>query len=223
LELIREIRSLIQKDIVLEWRQKYALSGMLLFVVSTVFLCYMSFKLKTNNLEPITWNTLFWLIMLFAAFNTINRSFGQEKSGRQLYMFQLASPEAIILAKIFYNVLLMSILTLIAFVLYSAFMGDVVQNLPQYVLAILMGGVGFSSSLTLMAGIASKSDNSAGLMAVLSFPIILPMIVLLIKLSKNAMDGLDFSASYDELMLLGGIDLIVITLSYILFPYLWKS
>jgi heme exporter protein B len=223
LEILSEIRNLLYKDIVLEWRQKYALSSMLLFVISTVFLCYMSFRLKSNALEPITWNTLFWVIMLFTAFNTINKSFLQEKNGRQIYLYQLASPEAVILAKIIYNILLMSFLTFTAYFIYSAFMGQVVQNVRQYLLAILMGGIGFSSSLTLMAGIASKSDNSAGLMAVLSFPIILPMIVLLIKLSKNAMDGLDFAASYDELMLLGGIDLIVITLSYILFAYLWKS
>ncbi len=183
----------------------------------------MSFKLKTNSIEPITWNTLFWIIMLFTAFNTINKSFLQDKSGRQIYLFQLASPEAVILAKIVYNILLMSVLSLVAYFIYTAFMGSVVQSVAQFILAILMGSIGFSASLTLMAGIASKSDNSAGLMAVLSFPIILPMIILLIKLSKNAMDGLAFSASYDELMLLGGIDLIVISLSYILFPYLWKS
>jgi heme exporter protein B len=86
-----------------------------------------------------------------------------------------------------------------------------------------LGALGFSASLTLIAGIASKSDNTAGLMAVLSFPILLPMLSMLIKLSKNAMDGLAFSSSYDEILVISGIDLIVITLSYMLFPFLWKS
>jgi len=60
-------------------------------------------------------------------------------------------------------------------------------------------------------------------MAVLSFPIILPMLTLLIKLSKVAVDGLGWSAAQDEIITLLGIDLLVIALSYLLFPYLWKS
>jgi heme exporter protein B len=102
-------------------------------------------------------------------------------------------------------------------------MGLPVINLGQFLAAMILGAVGFSASLTLMAGIASKADNAAGIMAVLSFPIVLPMIVMLIKFSKNAMDGLAFSSSVDEIMVLSGIDLIVIALSYILFPFIWKS
>jgi heme exporter protein B len=49
------------------------------------------------------------------------------------------------------------------------------------------------------------------------------MLSMLIKLSKNAMDGLALRASYDEILVISGIDLIVIALSYMLFPYLWKS
>ena len=97
------------------------------------------------------------------------------------------------------------------------------QDYRVYLLAIVLGSLGFSASLTLLAGIASKTDNSSGIMAVLSLPVLLPLINMLIKLSKNAIDGLDVSASYDEILTIFGIDLIVIALSYLLFPYLWKS
>jgi len=46
---------------------------------------------------------------------------------------------------------------------------------------------------------------------------------MLIKMSKNAMDGLDRGASLDELLTLLAINMIVVTVSYILFPYLWRS
>jgi heme exporter protein B len=62
-----------------------------------------------------------------------------------------------------------------------------------------------------------------GLMAILSFPVIIPLLVVLIKLSKNAMDGLDRSVSYDEIGVLIAINIIVITTSLLLFPYLWKD
>jgi heme exporter protein B len=218
-----EIKNLILKDIILEWRQKYAFNGMILYVISTVFMCYISFKLKSNSLEPITWNTLFWIIILFSAVNSITKSFIQEKAGRQLYYYQIAKPSSIILAKIIYNFLLMLFLGFLGFLIYMVFMGNFVQDMGLYFFSLTFGAFGFSASLTLIAGIASKSDNTAGLMAVLSFPIILPMLSMLIKLSKNAMDGLAFKASLDEIMVISGIDLIVIALSYMLFPYLWKS
>jgi heme exporter protein B len=75
----------------------------------------------------------------------------------------------------------------------------------------------------LVAGIASKSENSAMLMAILSFPIVIPLILLILKITKSAMDGLDRSTSFDEIMLLGAIDAMVIVLSVILYPYLWRS
>jgi heme exporter protein B len=220
---MEEIKNLIQKDIILEWRQKYAFNGMVLYVISTVFLCYMSFKLKTNQIEPITWNTLFWIIILFSAVNSVTKSFTQENAGRHLYYYQIAKPESIIIAKIVYNFILLLFLGLLGMIIYFVFMGNPVENMVLYTISIVLGALGFSAIFTLIAGIAAKSDNTSGIMAVLSFPIVLPMLSMLIKLSKNAMDGLALSASYDEIMVILGIDFIVISLSYLLFPYLWKS
>jgi heme exporter protein B len=220
---MKEIRHLIWKDIKLELRQKSTINTMVLFMVSTIFLCYISFMLKVQTLEGITWNTLFWIILVFSAVNSAGNSFRKESTGRQLYYYQLASPTAIIMAKIIFNFLLLLFLSVLGFGLYMAFLGNHVLDYKIYLLSLVLGALGFSATLTLLAGIAAKSDNSAGILAVLSFPVILPLLNMLIKLSKNAMDGLDVSASYDEILTIFGIDLIVIALSYLLFPYLWKS
>jgi len=196
---------------------------MLLYVVSTVFVCYLSFNLRRNQLTPIVWNTLFWIIMLFTAVNAIGKSFSQERFGRLIYYYNLCSPQAIIISKIIYNSLIMLVLSIIGFGFYWFVMGNPVQDPGLYLLCIALSAVGFASVLTLVSGIASKADNSATLMAVLSFPIILPMLLMTIRLAKNALDGLDWSVSTDEISTLLAIDTIVITLSYLLFPYLWKS
>ncbi|WP_026630929.1 heme exporter protein CcmB [Dyadobacter alkalitolerans] len=221
--ILNEIRTLIWKEVTLEWRQKYALSGMLLYVISTVFVCYLSFNLRRNQLTPIVWNTLFWIIILFTAVNAIAKSFSQERYGRLLYYYSLCSPQAIIISKIIYNSLIMLLLSGMGFVFYSFVMGNAIGDMGLFILCLFLAAIGFASVLTLVAGIASKADNSATLMAVLSFPIILPMLLMTIKLAKNAMDGLDWSVSTDEISTLLSIDLIVITLSYLLFPYLWRS
>lgn len=218
-----EIKALIEKEIRLEWRQRYAFNGMMLYIISTVFVCYLSFKLKVNEIEPITWNTLFWIILLFTSVNSITKSFTQERAGRQLYYYTLASPQGIILSKIAYNIILMLILGIVGFGFYSLMMDNHAQDLPLYLIGIVLGAIGFASTLTMVAGIASKADNTATLMAIMSFPVILPMLMMLIRLSKNALDGLAWSSSYDEIMTLLAIDAIVVAVSYILFPYLWRS
>jgi heme exporter protein B len=221
--LLKEIKALIHKEITLELRQKYALNGMLLYIVSTIYVCYLSFRLKTNHIDKITWNTLFWIILLFTAMNAIAKSFTQERFGRLLYYYTLASPVGIILSKIVYNTLLMLVLGLVGFAVYAIIMGNPVGDIPLFLASIVLGAVGFASSLTMIAGIASKAENSATLMAILSFPVILPMLLMLLKISKNALDGLDRGSSLDEVLMLLAIDAIVLVLSTILFPYLWRS
>ena len=216
MNLYTQIKFLLKKEILLEWRSKYALNGILLYVISTVFVCYLSFK----TTPPLVWNALFWIILLFAAINAIAKSFMQESKGRLLYYYQIASPQAIILAKIIYNILLMILMATIALGFYSIVFENQVEDIWLYFFAVLIGSISFSTVFTMISAIASKANNNNTLMAILSFPIIIPLLMLIIKLSKNAMDGLDRSVSLDEIAVLGGINLIVIVISLLLFPYL---
>ena len=220
---MQQISALMRKEFLLEWRQRYALNGMLLYIVGAVFVCYLSFNARRNQLTPIVWNTLFWLILLFTAINAIAKSFVQERAGRMLYYYTLASPQQIILSKILYNTVLMLTLAGLGFSVYAFVLGNPVNDVPLYLASLVLGAVGFAASLTLIAGIASKAENSATLMAVLSFPVILPLLLMLLRVSKNALDGLDRSVSMDEIGILLAIDAIVLAVSWMLFPFLWRS
>ncbi len=219
MSLLKEVRSLVRKDMVLEWRSKYALNSILLYVVSTVFVCYQAFK----SVDPATWNALFWIIMLFASVNAINKSFVQESPNRQLYYYSIASAKAVILSKIIYNMLIMLLLAATAFLVYSVIFKNPLGDPLLYLAAVLLGSTGFAAVFTMVAGISAKAGNNSTLMAILSFPIIIPLLLVLIKLSKNAMDGLERSASYDELLVLGGINVVSVAISLLLFPYLWRD
>lgn len=203
----------------LEWRSKYALNSIILYVVSTVFVCYQAFR----TIDPLVWNALFWIIMLFASINAIAKSFLQESSGRQLYYYSLVSPQAVILSKIIYNSLLMLLLSAIAFFVYGIIFKNPIGNILLYFIAVILGSVSFATVFTMVSGISAKTNRGGTLMAILSFPIIIPVLIVLIKLSKNAMDGLEPSVSYDELGVLVAINSIVVTISLILFPYLWRN
>ncbi|MHA8066063.1 heme exporter protein CcmB [Aquirufa sp. ROCK2-A2] len=220
--VVNEIAVLVKKEMQLEWRQKYAIHGLLLYLASTIFVCYLSFKAKNQAINPITWNTLFWIILLFTAVNAVGKSFTQEPTQRNIFYFTLVSPEAVIYSKIIYNSLILLFISMIGFVFYSWVMGNPVGNMSLYLITLLLGSIGFASTLSLVAGIAAQGENTATLMAVLSFPIIIPLLLLLLKMSKSALDGISISENWDEIAILASLDVIVIVLSGILFPYIWR-
>ncbi|EMR02974.1 heme exporter protein CcmB [Cesiribacter andamanensis] len=221
--LFQEVKALLHKELLLEWRQRYAFNGMLLYVTSTVIVCYMSFGVRSGMLTPPVWNALFWIIMLFTAVNAVAKSFLQEAEGRQLYYYMLASPQGIILAKIVYNALLMLLLTGVGLLFYSVVLGNPVQDIGLFIVAMLLAALSFSATFTMISGIAQKAGNNSTLMAVLGFPVIVPTLLMVIRIAKNAMDGLDRSLSLDELLTLLAINAIIVTVSLLLFPYLWRS
>lgn len=211
---------IIQKEIKSEWKQKYAFNGLLLYVVSTVFVCYLSFR---QIIDLPTWNALFWIIQLFAGVNAISKSFLQEGRGRMLYYYTLTDARSFILAKIIYNLLLMLVLSTFNLCFYSLFIGNPVQNMPMFILAMILGSAGFSAVLAMVSAIASKAGNNFALMSILSFPILIPILMVTIRFSKNAMDGIAWSVNQQFVIILVALIAMVFALSYLLFPYLWRE
>jgi heme exporter protein B len=218
MSLFKEIIILFKKEIALEWRQKYAMGGMLLYVSSTVFVIYLSFV----KVVPDVWNALFWIVSLFAGVNAVVKSFVQENSARQLYYYQLANPTAYILSKIFYNIFILLIINVLTYVIMSLMVGSVIASPLPYFIAIVLGSIGFSITFTFISAIASKANNAATLMAILSFPVVLPILITLIKLSKQALKA-NSTVVWQDIQTLLAIDAILIALSFILFPYLWRD
>ncbi len=217
--LIQETAFLIRKEIKIEWRQKYAIGGILLYVLSTVFVVYTAFK----TLEPQVWNTMFWIIVLFASVNAIAKSFVQENSSRQLYYYTLASPNAIIFSKIIYNTGLLLLLSALSFGVFSLVAGNPVKSSLEFFVAVFLGSMGFSITFTFISAIAAKASNSATLMAILSFPIVIPIILTLLKISANALRLMQDSSVWKDMLILVAIDFILLAVTFILFPFLWRD
>lgn len=227
MKLFDQTWELLKKEVLLEWRSKYAFNGVLLYVVSTVFICYISFSLtpgfdKSQGYK-VVWNVLFWIIMLFASVNAIAKSFLQESKSRLLYYYSIASPQAIILSKTIYNILLMSLLGILALVVYMLFFNNTLGDPLFYFISVILGCISFSTVFTMISAIASKAGNNGTLMAILSFPVIIPVILMLIRLSKHAMDGIERSLSYGDMGALLAINAIVIATALLLFPFLWRD
>ncbi|MFZ6000484.1 MAG: heme exporter protein CcmB [Bacteroidota bacterium] len=217
------IRHLINKDFTLELRRKSVIAGLGLYLFSTAFICYFTFSLKQNQITPLVWSALFWVTILFTAVNAVAKSFIGEKKGVELYMYSIASPHAILLSKILYNFILSSLLAFTGFALFGVLLKNPIEDATTFSIAILLASFGFASSLTLLSGIASKANNSNILMAILSFPVVISILLLVIKITKNCIDGLEWAASQKDVVTLIAINCLVTALSYLLFPYIWRS
>jgi len=211
------------KEIQLEWRARYVLNGVLLYLVSSIFVIYLSFQLNGVSIEPVVWNILFWIVQLFTAFNIVAKSFFQERYNRFFYYYTLFSPEVLIISKIIYNTLLMAGIGLLGMLVFVVIMGNPIQDIAGFLICLVSASVGFSSTLTMVSGIASKAGNNTTLLAILGFPVILPLLLMTLRLSKNAIDGLDFSLQADKLLVIWAINLLTTALATLLFPYIWRS
>lgn len=220
-------RSEISALLALEWRndrrQKHLWGSMALYVVSTVYTCHLGVRRAPN---VALWNALLWVILLFAAFNALQRSFQREDAGRQLYLYTLAHPRSVVLARTLYNIAVMTVLALVSVAACVLFLGpDVLDTADTglFLLAVWLGSVGFAASLTLISAIAARAGSGLGLMAILGFPIVLPLLLSVMRASKLALDGVAWSVTGNYLVAVLAINALATALAAILFPYLWRD
>lgn len=218
--MIKTVFSLLKKDILLELRQKHTFYGILLYIASTIFVL----QLSVSDLEVNVWNGLFWVIQLFVCVNAVAKSFLQESKGRMLYYYSIASPVEFIIAKIIYNMVIMLFMSMLSLFLFIIFLNNPVSNSLQFFGIVLLGGASISLVFSLMSAIAAKAQQNAALVAILGFPVILPQLMLLMRLSKTAFNEVFREGAVLQLTgLVLGLDALIIAMAVILFPYLWKE
>lgn len=217
---MRHIILLLKKDFQAEFRNRSALHGILLYLIATIFVIYLIF----NELDELSnWIALFWMVMLFAAINASFNSFKRE-SGRNFYFYyQLCSPTAIILSKIIYNGLMLLLILGLNFLFFMMLFGNPLERTDLFCLGIILGVLSLSSTLTLTAAIASKTNNNSTLTAILSLPILLPTLLTSIRISILSGLGFGWEDCSVYLLTLSLLNILTIALSYVLFPYLWRS
>lgn len=210
----------LKKDFLLELRQQHTFFGILLYVASTIFVLY----LAMGQPESTVYNGLFWMIQLFVCINAVAKSFMQESKGRMLYFYTIISPVQFIIGKLIYSIIIMLLMVILSLVLFRILLGNPLMNYWQFVGIACLGGLSLSLVFTLMSAIAAKAQQNAAIMAILGFPLIIPQLLLLIRLSRTAYGEVFREGALLQIsLLLTGLDILVIVLSVVLFPFLWKD
>lgn len=220
---VKQVVHLLKHELLIEMKQKHFISSIVLYIVSTIFVCSLSF---TSIAETSIWNGLFWIIILFSLTNAISKSFLNENSDKQIFLYTLINPRALILGKIIYNLLLSIALVFISFFVFNFFIhteGLDNMNYGLFLIAVVLGSMSISSTLTMVSAIASKTNNNIGILSILAFPILIPSLLLSIQFSNLAILGGTVEMAAQFIVFLSLINLLIVILSFLLFPYLWRE
>jgi len=127
------------------------------------------------------------------------------------------------LAKLAFNLLLMLLMSLLSLAVFTVLLGNPLENGMAFIGITILGGASLSLVFTFLAAIAAKAQQQAALMAIMGFPLIVPQLLLLMKVSTIGFSNVIQSGLWQMILLLIALDAMVALLAVILFPFLWKD
>ncbi|MBI4535594.1 MAG: heme exporter protein CcmB [Ignavibacteriae bacterium] len=220
---IRSAAAIFQKDWRSELRTRYAMSALIMFVITTISIIL--FSLGSEQAPADALAGMLWVVIFFASMSGLSRTFVmEEERGTAMTLQLLASPGAVFLGKLLFNLVLVIGLNLLTVTLYALFIsGFVVRTYAIFAVTILLGSVGLAAAATIIAAIIAKANTKGTLYPVLSFPILLPLLLTVIKATRRAAEGAFFNEALGEFQILVSYIVVVVTTSFMLFDYIWKD
>jgi heme exporter protein B len=220
---LRSVGAIFMKDWRSELRTRYAISALLMFIVTTIAIIL--FSLGSESAPADALSGMLWVVIFFGAMSGLSRTFVmEEERSTSLTLQLLAPPGAIFFGKLLFNLVLVFGLNLVTVLLYAGFIaGFVVRNIPVFLVTIVLGSMGFAATSTIIAAIIARANTRGTLYPVLSFPIMLPLLLTVINATRLASEGAFFQEAIGEFQILVSYIVVVVVISYMLFEYIWKD
>ncbi len=217
-----ETLAVFRKEWRAELRSRYALNAIGLFACST--LVVVSIALGPAGVAEEARRTvlpvLLWLILLFATTMGIPRTFvHEEEVGTALALRLAARPSSLFCGKLLYNLTLMLALEALVAPLYVVLLQMPLVSPLDFLGVLLIGGYGLTVAGTLIAAMVAQARIHGALFAVLAFPILLPLLLFAVQLTRAAVTGegapvaLHQAFLYDATLTVAGL---------MLFPAVWN-
>ena len=218
----KRVFSLFEKEIQTELRTRYAFNSLLMF--SVVTLTAVSFSVGQFALSLQVKSALYWLILFFASMAGLAQVFIKEEEAKTSFLLKLAASASLIYAgKFLYNWVLLLALQVIIIPLFVIFLNLELANFGLFLTISLLGTLALSAATTIIGAIVSKANVKGALFAVLSFPLLIPVLVAGIEGAQLATSGARFSEGWGQLRLLLSYSVVMITVSLILFEFVWSE
>jgi heme exporter protein B len=208
-----------------EMRNRLSFLSIGLYIFSVTYLLYflMNSQGALVRLEVKFWNIMFWIVILFSVIQNCISQFSKEGQGLYFYYYTLIKPEYFIIGKILYGIIYSIVLNLLVFGTFSIWFGSPVENMKLFLGAMILSSISFSILFTLTTAISRGLQNNSVLTAILGFPLSIPLITLVAKIAREAFFSLPSDQFAINLSILLGFDVILLVLSVILYPYIWRE
>lgn len=211
------------KEFISEFRTRYALNALLMFVVTTLSIILFSIGHESPTLDVLS-GTL-WIVIFFSAMSGLSRTFvAEEERGTSLTLRLLTNSISVYTGKLIYNFILILVLSIIIAIAYIILIKEFsVKTYSIFWCTIFLGSCGLASASTILAAIIAKANTKGTLFPVLAFPILLPLLLTCINATKLAVDGAFFSEGIKEFQILVSFTIVMVTTSILVFDFVWKD
>ena len=217
-----KVIAVTKKDIISEFRTRYALNAILMFALVT--LTVISFAVGAFAPSKEIMAALFWITLFFAAMSGLAQSFIKEEEAGTAMILKLSSEGSVIFfGKLLFNLLLLVILAVIIVPLFIILLKTAPENWGIFLTGLILGLIGLAGATTIIAAIVSKATVKGALFTVLSFPVLMPLLVAVIEITKSAFLGGAFKDVMAPVQLIVAYDVVMTTLSFLLFDFVWRQ
>lgn len=216
-------RHIFIKEFASEFRTRYALNALLMFVVTTLSIILFSIGAESPSQDVLS-GTL-WIVIFFSAMSGLSRTFvAEEERGTSLLLRLLANSSSVLIGKLLYNFILISFLSVIIALSYLLLINEFsVRTYEIFWITIFLGSAGLASASTILAAIIAKANTKGTLFPVLAFPILLPLLLTCINATKLATEGAFLSEAVQEFQILFSFMVVMIATSFLVFDFVWKE
>ena len=220
--LVSKSMAVFAKDVRLELRTRYALNAILMFAVTT--LAAVSFSVGQSGLPPKLLAALFWIVMLFSAMSGLAQAFiREEEVGTALTLKLMSDPDPVYIGKLLFNFSLLTVMAALITPIFFIFTDAPASGIATFILVLALGVIGLCSATTLVAAIIAKASVKGALFAVLSFPILMPLLLVLVSATEKVLDGGAIGDIATEIQFLVAYGVVMVTGSVLLFKFVWQE
>jgi heme exporter protein B len=220
--MFKQAIEICKKDFYSEIRTRYAINALIMFILVTVSV--IKFSLGEEKLSSELHAGLLWIIIFFANSNGLSRVFvAEEERGTSLALKLSSSSKSVFLGKLIFNTALSFSINLFIVILFVLITGLEIKSLGLFMLVTVIGNIGLSSVLTIIAALISKANSKGTLYPVLSFPLLLPLMLTTINSTWLTIEGANIDQLAGDFQIVISYTIVVITASFLLFDFIWND
>ncbi|HEY3215203.1 MAG TPA: heme exporter protein CcmB [Candidatus Eisenbacteria bacterium] len=211
--------AILHKECRSEWRTRYGLNAALLFAVTS--LTGVSFAVGRLTDRSDVLSGLLWIVLLFASLASLSHAFVREVEGHTMMLLRLvASPTAIALGKMLFNLVFLAVLELVTVPLFLLLMGAPPPRWDAFLALLAAGSLALGASATLVGALIAQTRGRGALFAGVSLPLLLPVLAAAVSGTRAQWAG---GAVTSELRLLVAYAVATLAASLLLYDHLWED